>query len=117
MTFGRTMQTTMMRKGRRQIWSVFHPSGDNFKKNSFQNQTVKIGGGIDLAKYGKKRKDTEEDEQVILDYDDFYKGKPSNSKTDEFSEKFQMTFDQPPPPIIFRISYCKFFPKFMNEVS
>ena len=92
MTFGRTMQTTMMRKGRRQIWSVFHPSSDNFKKNSFQNQTVKIGGGIDLAKYGKKRKDTEEDEQVILDYDDFYKGKPSNSKTDEFSEKFQQNF-------------------------
>ena len=85
-----------MRKGRRQIWSVFHPSSDNFKKNSFQNQTVKIGGGIDLAKYGNKRKDTEEDEQVILDYDDFYKGKPSNSKTDEFSEKFQTAFDPPP---------------------
>ena len=26
-------------------------------------------------------------------------GKPSNSKTDEFSEKFQTTFD--PPPLIF----------------
>ena len=117
MTFGRTMQTTMMRKGRRQIWSVFHPSGDNFQKNSFQNQTVKIGGGIDLAKYGKKRKDTEEDEQVILDFDDFDKGKPSNSKTDEFSEKFQTAFDHPPPPIIFSKSYCNFFPKFMNELS
>ena len=45
----------------------------------------------------------------------FMDGKPTSSKTDEFSEKFQTAFD--PPPLIFGKSYCKFFPKFMTEVS
>ena len=39
---------------------------------------------------------------------------PYTSKTDEFSEKFQTAFD---PPLIFGKSYCKFFSKFMTEVS
>ena len=30
------------------------------------------------------------------------------TKTDEFSEKFQMAFDNPPPPLIFGKFYCKF---------
>ena len=34
-------------------------------------------------------------------------GMPDNSKTDEFSEKFQMAFD-PLPPLIFGKSYCGF---------
>ena len=35
-------------------------------------------------------------------------GKPSPSKTDEFSEKFQTAF-APPPPLIFGKLYCNFF--------
>ena len=42
-------------------------------------------------------------------------GMPTSSKTDEFSEKFQTAFD--PPPLIFGKLCCKFFPKFMTEVS
>ena len=34
-------------------------------------------------------------------------GKPTSSKTDEFSEKFQTAIG--PPPLIFRKSHCKFF--------
>ena len=42
-------------------------------------------------------------------------GTPSPSKTDEFSEKFQTAID--PPPSFFGKLYCKFFLKFMTEVS
>ena len=44
-----------------------------------------------------------------------YLGKPTPSKTDEFSEKFQTAFD--PPPLIFGKLCCNFFLKFMTKVS
>ena len=34
-------------------------------------------------------------------------GKPPFTKTDEFSDKFQTTFDPPPPPI--SAKFCRFF--------
>ena len=43
-------------------------------------------------------------------------GMPNNTKTDEFSEKFQTAFD-PPPPTHFQKVILQFFPKFMTEVS
>ena len=36
-----------------------------------------------------------------------YLGTNGNTKTDVFSEKFQMPFD-PPPPLVFGKLYCRF---------
>ena len=41
-------------------------------------------------------------------------GKPRTSKTDEFSEKFQTTFD--PPPSFLENHIADFFTEFMTKV-